>query len=156
MLFKPTYGLTLGGGGARGGAHIGALRVLDEMGYHPDIVVGTSIGGWVSAMLGIGYSPKMLQDYFTAERFASMMILDRTGGGLLGNNLFEEELVRIFGDADLRDLTPRVAVVAADIQNHRRILLDRGLVRRALLATIAVPGVFPAVECGNMLLVDGG
>lgn len=156
MLFHPTYGLTLGGGGARGGAHIGALRILAEAGYRPDIIVGSSIGGWIAALLGIGWSTRQMEDFFTAERFGEMIYLDRTGGGLLGIDRFEDELKRIFADADLRDLSPQVAVMAADINRHHRILVDRGPVHRALIATIAVPGVFPALACGDMLLVDGG
>lgn len=156
MLLNPKYGLTLGGGGARGGAHIGALEVLHEIGYRPDVIVGTSIGGWIGAMVGIDYSPQMLRDYFTAAWFSRLTYLDRTGGGLIGTDLIVKELKRIFGDADLRDLTPRVAVMAADIHNQKRVLIDRGLVHRALLATISVPGVFPAVPSGDMLLVDGG
>ena len=156
MFNDRTYGLVLGGGGARGGAHIGALKVLHEVGYRPDLIVGTSVGGWIAALLGVGWTPDRLEEYFSPERFSHFSYLDRTGEALLGIGFFDEELQRIFGDTDLRDLSPKVAVMAADIRNQRRVLIDRGSVRHALHATIAVPGVFPAVPCDDMLLVDGG
>lgn len=156
MFENHTHGLTLGGGGARGGAHIGALKVLDKLGYKPDLIVGTSIGGWIGALLGMGWSPSVLEEYFTPSRFSHFSNLDRTGDALLDIAFFEEELNAVFGNADLRDLSPKVGVMTADIRNQRRVLIDGGPVKKALLATFAVPGVFPAVACDDMLLVDGG
>ncbi|HEC24348.1 MAG TPA: hypothetical protein ENI95_15700 [Chloroflexi bacterium] len=156
MPFRPRLGLTLSGGGARGGAHLGVLRVLEEVGYRPDIVVGTSAGGLVAAMIGAGWSLEDMETFFTQANFADMIYLDRSGGGLVGTERFAGELRARFGDADLRDFSPRVAVIAADIRKRQRILIDRGPVVKAILATTAVPGLFPPVEWGEYLLVDGG
>lgn len=156
MFSEPKYGLTLGGGGARGGAHLGVLRVLREVGYRPDVVVGTSIGGLVAAMIGFGWSLEQMEELFFETDFTRMVYLDRGGNSLIGVDRFGETLRHHFGDADLRDLSPKIAVVATDIQAHCRVLIDSGPVVRAILATTAVPGLFPPVKWNDYLLVDGG
>lgn len=156
MLFKPKHGLVLGGGGARGGAHIGVYKVLSELGYTPDLVVGTSIGGIIAGFIGTGHSATDIMTHLDRLDFAQLMTLDRTGRGLLSHTLFEDWLLTMLGDIDLRDTEPRVAVMAADIRHNRRVLIDEGPMIKALLATSAVPGLFPAVEWGDALLVDGG
>jgi NTE family protein len=156
MIFRPKLGLALGGGGARGGAHIGVLRVLSEVGYKPDVIVGTSIGGTVAALLGAGWTIQQLERYFIQTDFSKMLQLDRAGQGLMGNEPLRAEAERCFGKADLRDLSPRVAVMTADIRDGQRVLIDQGSVVEAVLASMAVPGLFPPVEWGDYLLVDGG
>jgi NTE family protein len=155
MFFRPKLGLTLGGGGARGGAHLGVLRVLTELGYRPDVVVGTSIGGFVAAMIGAGWGIDRIESFFYNTDFASMISPDRTGRGLVSIRSLEVLLHNHFGDADLRELSPKVALIASDVRHHRRVLIERGPVVKAILATSAIPGLFPPVEWGDSLLVDG-
>ncbi len=156
MRFRPKLGLVLGGGGARGGAHLGVLRVLNELHYKPDVVVGTSIGGVVAVSYGMGWSVEYMEDLLRRTDFDELIKVDRSGTGLVGTQAIEAELRRAFGNADMRDLSPHVAVMAADIVRGERVLIDRGPVVKALLATTAVPGLFPAVRWGERLLVDGG
>ena len=155
MFFRPKLGLTLGGGGARGGAHLGVLRVLSELGYRPDVVVGTSIGGFVAAMIGAGWGIDRIESFFYETNFSAMISPDRTGTGLVSTRSLEALLYDHFGDADLREFSPKVAVVASDVRSHSRILIERGPVVKAILATSAIPGLFPPVEWGDYLLVDG-
>jgi NTE family protein len=156
MIFRPKLGLALGGGGARGGAHIGVLRVLAEVGYVPDVVIGTSIGGAVAALFGAGWSVDQMERFFTQADFSKMLYLDRTGRSLLGNEQLAAELERIFGKADLRELSPKIAVMTADIRSGQRVLLQEGLVVDCVLASMALPGLFPPIPWGDYLLVDGG
>lgn len=156
MLFRPKLGLVFGGGGARGGAHIGVLRVLSEVGYKPDVVVGTSVGAAVAVMIGAGWAVEKLEHFFTQTDFAKMLYLDRAGHALMGNEQLRAELERQFGRADLRDLSPKVAVMSADIRDGQRILIDQGPVVESVLSSMAVPGLFPPVAWGDYLLVDGG
>jgi NTE family protein len=156
MTFRPKLGLALGGGGARGGAHIGVLRVLAEVGYKPDVVVGTSVGGAVAVMLGAGWTVEQSEYFFTQTDFSKLLCLDRAGHGLMGNVQLRAELERQFGKTDLRDLSPKVAVMTADIRSGQRVLIDQGPVVDAVTASMAVPGLFPPVSWGEYLLVDGG
>jgi NTE family protein len=151
MFGSPRLGLVLGGG-----AHVGVMRVLEEIGYRPDVVVGASIGGIIAGLTGLGWSAGDLQRFSEEFDFDRLIHLDRSGAGLLSPEPLRSELQRIFGERDLRDLSPRVAVMGADIRTGQRVLLDQGPVVTALMATSAVPGLFPAVEWGDRLLVDGG
>jgi NTE family protein len=156
MILHPKLGLVLGGGGARGGAHIGVLRILVEVGYAPDVVVGTSIGATIAALFGAGWSAEQMEEYFTHSDFSKMLYLNRTGQSLLGNEQLAAELERIFGKADLRELSPRVTMMTADIRSGQRVLLQEGPVVECALASMALPGLFPPVSWGEYLLVDGG
>lgn len=156
MLTRLVLGLTLGGGGARGGAHIGVLRVLEEIGYQPDVITGTSIGGIIAALVAAGWSADRIEELLYVIPFNYILTLDRSGKGLIGNEALREELCRHFGDADLRDLPIRVGLIAADVTSSEMILIDHGPVVDAVMATMAVPGLFPPVEWNGRVLVDGG
>lgn len=156
MTPHPKLGLTLGGGGARGGVHIGVLRVLEETGYRPDVVTGTSIGGVVAALTGAGWTAAQIERLAGEVPFNELLQVDRTGNGLVSNIALEAELRHLFGDADLRDFPIRTGVIAADVSNGQTVLIDKGPVVKAVLATTAVPGLFPPVEWNDRLLVDGG
>jgi NTE family protein len=132
------------------------LRVLHDAHYYPEIIVGTSVGGYIGALLGTGHDQQWLENYFTSTSFTEMMQLGREGTGLISNERFREEFTSQFGSTDLRDLNPRVALIAADIRYRQQIMLTHGPIVTALLATTAVPGLFPGVRWGNTLLVDGG
>src|SRR5574341_1249849 len=120
---QPTLGLTLSGGGARGGAHIGVLRVLYEIGYQPDIIVGASIGAFVAALVGAEFSLPDIERIFKQTNLTDMIRPARHGYSLLDSKGYEDSLKANFGDADLRDLSPRIGVSATDIRHKQRILL---------------------------------
>ncbi len=148
-------GLVLGGGGSRGMAHLGVLEVLDREGIRPDLIVGTSMGAIVGALYALGYEPA-----FLAERFGQLQL-----NTLLGVNLFSarsrqrtvaawlEEPLAVKTFADLK--IPLV-VTAVDMVHGREVKLDEGPLIPALLASSAMPAVFPPVEHQEMHLADGG
>lgn len=156
MSIQPTFGLVLGGGGARGGAHVGVLRVLDEVGFKPDVVTGTSIGGMIGAFVGAGWSVDRIERLIYETPFNDLLMLDHSGQGLVDNVPMEEELRRHFGNGDLRDLPTPTAFIAADVANGDPVLIDHGPIVKAVMATTAVPGLFPPISWGDRLLVDGG
>jgi NTE family protein len=156
MRLVPKYGVVLAGGGARGGAHIGVLKVLQEIGYPIELVVGASIGGMIGVMIGAGWTLPQIETFFYETDFGTFFSLDRTGKGLIDTHQFEAILQDRFGGIDVQELNPPVALMAADIQNFRRIIINKGPVVKAILATMAVPGLFPPVRWGDHLLVDGG
>jgi NTE family protein len=156
LFHRPTLGLVLGGGGAKGGAHVGALRVLKATGYEPDIIVGCSIGALVAAQIGYGWSAEQMEQAM-CEFGTTVVDCSRPSGlGTTRTERLTNALIGIFGDADLRDLKPRIAVTATDVRTKQRVVINQGPVVKAVLASMAVPGVFEPVFWGDHLLVDGG
>jgi NTE family protein len=148
--------LALGGGGSRGYAHIGVLRRLEQAGIRVRAVAGTSAGGIVAAAYALGHSPDELETLFSQMDQSKLFGLNGVGGpGILGLSGAIRELEKIFGDATFEDLDIPCAVVAVDINAGQEVHISSGRVVDALLATSAVPGVFPPRIMGDCQLVDG-
>jgi len=154
---RPRLGLALGGGAARGWAHIGVVRALSEAGLRPDIISGTSIG----AVVGGCYAADALDDLerfardLTRRRVFGLLDLNFAGSGLIsGNRLSKLLSVRLDGIA-IEALTPRFACVATELGTGHEIWLSRGRLVEALRASYALPGIFQPVRVGGRWLVDG-
>jgi NTE family protein len=153
---RASLGLALGGGGARGYAHIGVLRVLDGAGIPVNYLAGASMGGLIAA----GYATGMTADRMEAEARSLTMrgLLDislpRTG--LLEGRRVHESLVRLFGNRTFADTRIPLSLVAVDLNTGEEITLSEGRLADAVRATISVPGIFVPVERDGRLLVDGG
>ena len=142
MLKPPIYGLVLGGGGVRGGAHLGALRVLDELGYRPDLVVGSSMGAIIASLVGVGKTLAEIETFLLTNDFNELIYPERSGNSLLGNERIIALLTEHLGDADLRDLSPRIAVMGTDLATKQRVILQEGSAVTAVLASMSLPGSF--------------
>jgi NTE family protein len=148
-------GLALGGGGLKGYAHLGVLRVFERIGLPVDYLAGTSIGGVVASLYALDHGPDAIAD-----------ILDSAAGALLRpalstRSLLSDEHLRRYlrshGErVRFEDLRLPLALVAADIVSGNEVVFRRGLVWPAALATVAIPGLFPAQSIGHYHLVDGG
>jgi len=156
-------GLALGGGGAKGLAHIGVLKVLEEEGVPIDCVAGSSIGAVGGALYAMGYDSARLSDAVTrifnpATRRAFLMasLLKLSLSSLLGGKGVERGLRDLFGETDFKDLRLPFAAVAVDLNSGSSITLKEGLVYLAVRASLSVPGIFPPFRLGNRYLVDGG
>lgn len=150
------FGLVFGGGGARGGAHIGAWRVLSGLGYKPDVVVGASIGSLIAAMVGTGMSLPEMEKYFSE---GSPVLLDTNcndGRGKTRTERLSNLIREVLGDVNLEDLNPKVAVTATCLRGQQRILIQKGPAWKAVQASMSIPGVFDPIEWDDKLLVDGG
>jgi NTE family protein len=148
--------IALGGGGSRGFAHVGVLRRLEQEGYHIRAAAGTSAGGIIAALYAAGYSPDEMEARFT--ELDQSKLFGRTskdGPGLLGLSGAEKVLENYFGTRRFEDLKLLCAVVAVDLQTGREVILSQGRVVDAIMATIAVPGIFPPKEYQGKQLVDG-
>lgn len=156
LFHRPKLGLVLGGGGARGGAHIGAMKVLNEVGYQPDMIVGCSIGALMAAMVGIGWSTEQMDEALCQFGTTVVDCSVPSGLGVTRSERLHGALLGAFGDADLRDLKPHVAILATDIRRRQRVIIRQGSVVQAVFASMAIPGVFDPVSWGDCLLVDGG
>ncbi|HRQ41424.1 MAG TPA: patatin-like phospholipase family protein [Chloroflexota bacterium] len=150
-------GLVLGGGGARGAAHIGVLLELARLGIQPDLVVGTSIGGLLGALLAAGLSAEDMLDFFQQFNLEQLYRpADLRIPALVSNRRVEKRLEKTIGRPTFADLKLPLAVVATDLVSRQEVVLQAGDVVTAVLATIAIPVALPPVEMGDMILVDGG
>lgn len=149
--------LALGGGGARGVAHIGVLRVLEREGFRVRAVAGTSIGSMVGALYALGKNADELEVLFTAvdqSRLFGWPLAE--GPGLLGLRGVADFLRSHLQEKTFDDLPLPCAAVAVDLTSRREIILREGSVLDALLGSIAIPGLFPPKELNQYLLIDGG
>jgi NTE family protein len=149
--------VALGGGGAKGSAHIGVLRVLEREGFSIRAVSGTSAGAIVASLYAYGYRPDEIQRLMSMADPDGLFARQRDDGpswmGIHGlHDLLEEAL----GDCCFEDLRLPCAVTAVDLDTAERLVLGRGRALDAVLASIALPGVFPARTLGGRTLVDGG
>jgi len=160
MVRRPRVGLALSGGGARGLAHIGVLRVLEREGIPMDFLAGTSMGGVIAAGYAAGLSPDDLEKEALAvartRRLLRLIDPALPNGGLIrGQRLlayFEQHL----GQRTFSDLRLPLALEAVDLNTRQEIVLREGPVALALRATTAVPGLLMPVEVNGWRLVDGG
>lgn len=149
--------LALGGGGAKGNAHIGVLRRLEKEGYRVRSVAGTSYGGLVAVLYAIGYSPNEIQAIFeSTDQKALYGRALQDGPSLLGLAGVRQLLERIIGDKTFKDTRIPCAVTAVDINSGTEVILSEGSLKAAILATIALPGIFPVQNLDGLALVDGG
>jgi NTE family protein len=154
---RPTIGLALGGGAARGFAHIGVMRKLLEHGIVPDVIVGTSIG----AVVGGCYAAKEMDNLETWARtltvrgVLSYLDISLSGSGLIGGGHLAGRLESSLKDTRIDDLPIRFAAIATEFNTGHEIWLTRGRLSEALRASYALPGIFPPVLIGGRWLVDG-
>jgi NTE family protein len=154
---RPTIGLALGGGAARGFAHIGVLQALARHGIAPDVIVGTSIGAVVGGCHAAGYLDEF-QDWCTTlnvRRVLGYLDVSFSGAGLIGGGRLAGRLEQALGKTVIEDLPIRFASIATEVKTGHEIWLTRGLLVEALRASYALPGIFPPVHVGGRWLVDG-
>jgi len=153
----PTIGLVLGGGAARGFAHIGVLRVLMRRGFKFDVIAGTSIG----AMAGGCYAAGQLDTFeewarsLTRRRVFGYLDFSLAGSGLIGGGRLAERLQETFGRMMIDELPLRFAAIATEIGTGHEIWLTRGRLTDALRASYSLPGIFAPVRVGGRWLMDG-
>lgn len=149
--------LALGGGGARGISHIGVLKILEQEKIRIGAIAGTSIGGLIGAVYLSGWSAnQMLEKFSNIEQPKLYGHLKSEEPSLLGLAGGTKVLNDLLGDRTFADLKVPFAVTAVDLETGQVIVIKRGRLIDAVLATIAVPGILPAQRWGDRLLVDGG
>ena len=163
ILKKNNYkiGVALGGGSARGYAHIGALATLEKHGIKPEVIAGTSFGSVIGAMYAGGKSPQEMAEIAKNMRrrdmFSSVMLdFGFHRAALFSGNGLESYYREIIGDINIEDLEKELVVVTTDIDSGERVLLRKGNLARALRASSSIPGLFAPVEIDGRRLVDGG
>ncbi len=150
--------LALGGGAGLGWAHIGVLRALLARGVVIDAVAGTSIGAVAAVCLAADRLDTLEELARSANLRKVVRFLDVNlrRGSLLGGRAVARELRKHFGELQLEALAIPCAVLAADLVSGTEVVLTTGSIVEAVRASIAIPGIFPPVRHGDMMLVDGG
>ncbi|WP_378952703.1 patatin family protein [Mesorhizobium sp. ANAO-SY3R2] len=149
--------LALGGGAARGWAHIGVLRALDEAGIHVNMIAGTSIGALVGGCYLAGRLDE-LEEFarsLTKRRLFGLFDLKIGGSGLFGGMKLDARMQQHMGGLTFEDLPKPFVCVAAEIRTGHEIWLSSGSLIKAMRASYALPGVFEPVTCNGRVLVDG-
>jgi NTE family protein len=154
---RPSIGLVLGGGAARGLAHIGVIRTVLAKGYRPDIITGTSMGAVVGGCYVAGKLDAVEQWGRGLTRRSVLSYLDVSLGGLglLNGGKLADRLIEGLGDVAIDELPLRFAAIATEIGTGHEIWVTRGKLTDALRASYALPGIFPAVQIGERWLMDG-
>ena len=149
--------LALGGGGAKGFAHLGVLRCLEKEGFKVRAVAGTSAGGIVAAIYAAGYAPdEMIERFQKLDQSRMYGRQPGDGPSLLGVAGLNRILSEMLGDRTFDELSIPCAVTALDLHLEKEVILKRGRVVDAILATTALPGIFPPQQWEDHYLVDGG
>lgn len=148
----PTLALVLGGGAARGLAHLGVLEVLETEGLRPDCLAGTSIGGLVAALAACGIDARQMIEVARGFRFPAHYVPGRL---LDWDELFPTAL-EVFRNLSFEELCTPLALSAVDLLRGEEVVLRSGALLPAVRATCAVPGVLPPEQIDGRALVDGG
>lgn len=154
---KPVIGLALGGGAARGFAHIGILRTLLAHGVTPDVVVGTSIGAVVGGSYAAGQLDR-LEEWARSlqpRSFLSYLDIRLNGSGLIGGDKLASQLEAAIGKTLIENLPLKFASVATEVHTGHEIWLTHGRVVDAMRASYALPGIFAPILIGDRWMVDG-
>jgi predicted acylesterase/phospholipase RssA/CRP-like cAMP-binding protein len=151
-------GLVLGGGGARGLAHIGVLQALEEAGVPVDVIGGTSMGSAMAAAYARGWEPQKILE-FASKTFTdtnAVRDLDFPMISILAGRKLNRQLQSFFQKIDIADLWLPYFCISASLSKGEMMVHDQGLLWEKVRASCSLPGIFPPVWSDGQLLVDGG
>ena len=186
MAERPKIGLVFGGGGAKGAAEVGVLKVLEEAGVQVDYIVGTSIGSIVGGLYAAGYTAGELETMFQTQEWLSLLtdrkaslsnepyqtingvtyifgfpVMDRNSsvfGVMKGESVEQmlDSMLSVKGCNDFERLPIPFCCVTADIRAAQEVVISKGSISKAMRASMSIPGIFKPVKLDDRLLVDGG
>lgn len=158
FINREAFGLVLGGGGARGLAHVGVFRALEERGIKPDLVAGTSMGGFCAALIASGRSAAEVERDLRWTWIDAGPFLDFNLPlySLVKGDRVRGRLMRLFGQRHIEDLDVPFFCMTADITNAQSVVHDRGIIYRWVAVGMSIPGVAAPYPDKGRLLLDGG
>ena len=154
--FIPKVALVLGGGGSRGFAHVGVIKVLESQGIVPDIIVGTSVGSAIGALYASGLNGFQLQELSIPMREGSVIDWSWPNRGIFTGQLLEEFINLKVNQKPLEKLQRTFAVVSTDLKTGEEVIFRTGNTGMAVRASCAVPGLFQPAVINGRSYVDGG
>ncbi|MCD6130211.1 MAG: patatin-like phospholipase family protein [Deltaproteobacteria bacterium] len=152
-------GLTLGNGSARGLAHIGVLKALEEKNIKIDFIAGSSIGALIGAAYASGMSVERMEELaleIDLKKIAQLFISKPAFTGLINGKSIKNYILSHIGNPDFSQLKIPFVAAATDIDTGETVVLNKGSVVDAVRASISIPGIFAPVKMNNRLLIDGG
>mgnify|MGYP000490778799 CR=1 FL=1 len=149
-------GLALGGGAVLGAVHVGVLKALEEKGVKIEAICGTSVGAIVAALYAFGKTPQEIEKIVVEFEWKKLSSLTLSKYGILSNEKIGDIIKQIIGDKKFKDANIPLGMVATDITTGEKIILEKGSVADAVVASTCIPGIFIPVEIGGRFLVDGG
>lgn len=158
MNTAPQYriGLVLGGGGARGFAHLGVVKALFEAGLKPDIISGTSAGSLVGAMIASGHTPEECMKFFIGKKILHFARPTMSKKGIMTMAAMEEQLAAFLQVKTFEELKTPLVITASDINNAQPVHFEHGKLLPCIIASCSIPVVFTPREIDHVDYVDGG
>jgi NTE family protein len=155
-IFNTTVGVALGGGGARGIAHIGVLKALEENNIEISYISGTSIGALVASYYAFGKNINDIKEIGKNLNFTAIIGFSIHKKGLFSTKSIESMILDDLGDVNIEDAMIPLAICTTDIATGKQVILTRGNLAKAVCASTAIPGIFIPIEIENHTLIDGG
>ena len=160
MTTKPHVGLVLGSGAALGLAHVGVLKVIEAERIKVDILAGASIGALIGALWAFGKTVPEVEHivlgFDSKMKTLKMADLTMSGMGLIKGNEIRKFLTSHFAHKTLNDFNVPIQIIAYDIESREEVVLKDCTIVDALMAAVAIPGIFEPVKIRGRVLVDGG
>jgi len=154
--FNHKIGLALGGGAAKGIAHIGVIKAFDEKNIKISYLSGTSIGALVASYYAFGKPVDDIRRISSGLSFTSLIGLSIPKQGIFSTNSIKDMILNDLGDVNIEDADIPLAICTSDIKTGEQVVFRKGNLADAVCASVAVPGIFIPVEINGRTLVDGG
>ena len=155
-LFNTTIGLALGGGAAKGVAHIGVLKALEDANIEVDYIAGTSVGAMIAALYAFRVDVETIGSLARRLTMSKVTSFKLNKTGFFSTESLRELMLEYVGDVAIEDAVIPLSIVATDINSGEEIILTSGSVVDAVCASAAIPGIYIPVEINGRTLVDGG
>jgi|TARA_B110001452_G_scaffold231789_1_gene208790 NTE family protein len=155
-LFNTTIGLALGGGAAKGVAHIGVLKALEDANIEVDCIAGTSVGAMIAALYAFKVDVETIGSLARRLTMSKVTSFKLNKTGFFSTESLRELMLEYVGDVAIEDAAIPLSIVATDINSGEEIILTSGSVVDAVCASAAIPGIYIPVEINGRTLVDGG
>src|SRR5690606_6999171 len=153
---EPVVAVALGGGGAKGFAHIGVLKVLESHGIKPKIVTGTSAGSFVGSLYASGKTPYQMQQLALNFKESDIRDLTLNSQGIIQGQKLQDFVNKNVGNKSIEQFPKRFAAVATRLDNGSKTEFNRGNAGQAVRASCSIPNVFVPATIAGVKYVDGG